>query len=127
MSVRTRPTDMRIYRNLHKNNWTIQVYLRGKGWRKHGSMERVAAPKVYFRVNENGAERVRRERRKNVHAFAYVGYYTLATVDPCDTDLDITYNPYNGDGFACEAMSHLSSAKSPIFETDGHIYARSAL
>lgn len=120
-----RPTDFRIYRNLHRRDWTLQRYVKGQGWRKVNSFQRVAAPSVTFVVSDAGRERARQERRKNVHAFAYVPYLTSAIVNPVyGEDAEITYTPYDDRGFRAGGVSNVTSAVAAIFEEDGLIYAR---
>ena len=99
---------VRVYKNLHKNCYSVQqdgVVM------CHAS--RVALENVKFIVYKAGQERVRKEKRKNVHA--YIEGFVIDTryadnmVDghKSDEELDkgrsdwenIYYNPYECDGF----------------------------
>lgn len=55
-----------IYRNLHKRG--VEYSIRQKGL-VVGHTDAVAVRDAQFIVNNKGQERVRREKRKNVHAF----------------------------------------------------------
>lgn len=88
---------VRIYWNLHKKCWSVQD-------RKTGRVIRHETTCVLsdgkFIVRKAGQEKVRREGKKNVHAFA-VG--TVSTLDSRafmqDTCRPVTYNPYVNDTF----------------------------
>ena len=85
----------RLYWNLHKKKWSLQD-------RKTGRVQQhVTAFTMYdakFVVRPAGQAKVRREGKKNVHAFA-VG--TGGFRDGIATYLDspVTYNPYVNDTF----------------------------
>lgn len=120
----------RIYRNLHRRDWTIQHYVKGKGWRKLRSADAFAAGYADFVIYETGRNRARDERRKNVHAFAIVGRIGGNILTPCEDDWSISYNPYDDHGFRAvrrndpsEFRSNLTRAMAPIFGADGQIYA----
>lgn len=122
----------RIYRNLHRGDWTIQHRVKGKGWRKLASDTVLTAPTVEFRVYDSGRERTRRERRKHVHAYALVPYLSDALViDPTEDDYVVSYNPYDDEGFRTvldsgrKHRSNLSGGKAAIFAPGGVIYFRS--
>lgn len=86
-----------VYWNLHKSTWSIR-----QGGKVAAHATAVLLDNVEFRVQPAGRERVRKEGKKNVHAFA-VGDLSLAA----DFDLrtreiearEITYNPYKYDSF----------------------------
>lgn len=70
--------QVRVYRNLHKKCWSVQA--KGdKGWRVVLHLRSLVLMDVEFKVSRAGRERVLREKKKNVHAFA-VG--TLQSVNP---------------------------------------------
>jgi hypothetical protein len=91
---------VRVYRNLHRKMYSIQTYIKGKGWRVTGHAESVTLANANFVVNDAGRERVRREKRKNVHAYV-IG--TLTTLpDPYsfqDCANRVSYDPYEMDSF----------------------------
>ena len=82
-----------VYWNLHKNIWSV----REKG-KVIAHMGTVVLSDVTFRVQPAGRERVRREGKKNVHAFAS-GTYTPAIEGRAKKGRQITYNPYKYDSF----------------------------
>ena len=93
-------TKVRVYWNLHKKMWSVQD-------RKTGLViahtDHIALTDAKFVVRKAGQEKVRREGKKNVHAFA------VGTVYPADmyaligySSFDVkkvTYNPYKNDTF----------------------------
>jgi hypothetical protein len=88
-----------VYYNLHKKTFSVQY--KGKivlyaDYVKLGNVE--------FRVREGGKEKVRQEKRKNVHAFVIgdlMDYcqYPCENMPPETNDKIITYNPYKYDSF----------------------------
>lgn len=78
-----------VYRNLHNGLLSIRDYKT-----KHvlAHCETVELQGVQFKVSQNGRERVLKEKRKNVHAYA-VGRYMGNPEQFSGTSL-ITYNPY---------------------------------
>lgn len=131
--MKNRP-NYRIYRNLHHRNWTIQHYVQGKGWRKLQGARVLYAPSVDFQVSIAGRERVVREGRKNVHAYAlvdeYVSYDTLGQALGDNPFLDewastpVIYNPYAGPSFRRLGGQPVDRIADPVlFDRDGRIWA----
>lgn len=92
----------RVYRNLHKGNYTVQGWVDCVGWRKIDEGETIVAEDVGFRVYTNGRNKVREERSKNVHAFVLCSAYEAYGDDEIVVDDDlrrVTYNPYTMDSF----------------------------
>ena len=89
---------VRIYRNLRHGCWSVQRQIPGKGWRVVGHTSDVVLDNVYFRVNENGRNRVRRERKKYVHAYCY-GNLRENTLGCNQKMVRVNYNPYRDDHF----------------------------
>ena len=85
------PVD--VYRNLHKNTWSIRSRTTG---RVIAHADNVVVKNVKFVVQPAGRQRVLDEERKNVHAFV------RGTLSPISTDMltlvefnvQIKYNPY---------------------------------
>ena len=86
----------RVYWNLHKKVWSLQDRKTGRV-RHH-----VTAFTLYdakFTVRKAGQDKVRREGKKNVHAFA-VGTGGLRDgIATCLSGRPVTYNPYKHDTF----------------------------
>ena len=93
--------EVRVYRNLHRAMWSIQVRVPGKGWRVAFHATEVVLGSATFEVNEAGRQKVLRERKKNVHAFVrgrvvsfcYPGGMTAHFSRP------VTYNPFKAPTF----------------------------
>jgi hypothetical protein len=88
-----------VYYNLHKNTFSIQY--QGK---VIVHADYVKLTDVEFRVRKGGKEKVRDEKRKNVHAFV-IGNLVEYCQFPCDnmpeesSEVVATYNPYLNDTF----------------------------
>ena len=87
---------VRMYWNLHKKIWSVQDCKTG---RVTDHVTALTLADAKFVVRKAGQERVRREGKKNVHAFA-VGHISLMNgVATCMTGRPVTYNPYKNDTF----------------------------
>lgn len=87
----------RAYYNTNSDNWTIQEKTSGS-WRKVTSVSFATLHNVTFKVFEAGRQRVLREKRKNVHAYAY--FENLSTnYCPSGETFCVKYNPYQSDKF----------------------------
>ena len=88
---------VKVYRNLKHGReapmWSIQ---------QDGVIvahaEELILRDVKFLINKAGQEKVRKEKRKNVHAFA-VGYLAFDGYVPVGRAVSISYNPYKNDTF----------------------------
>jgi hypothetical protein len=90
----------RVYRNLHKRCWSVQAYVKGKGWRVWAHAERFRAHGCHFEVNAKGRERVRRTRSKVVHAYLMADFIELGASYFDDYGrYRVSYTPY--DDLAC--------------------------
>lgn len=97
-----------VYRNLHKDCWSIKA-LEGMN-RGHviAHAKKVTLWNCRFKVSEAGRQRVIKEQRKNVHA-GVVGYVddSLANWDVVgNTSIPVTYNPYKYDSFVRADEGH---------------------
>ena len=85
-----------VYRNLHKNCWSV----RQKGIvRFHCNV--ISLKNCEFVVQPAGHAKVLREKKKNVHAFVrgYIWSEELGNFDAQFCWDDIHYNPYKADTF----------------------------
>lgn len=86
----------RLYWNLHKKVWSLQD-------RKTGRVQQhVTAFTMYdakFVVRPAGQAKVRREGKKNVHAFAVGTAGFRDGIATCLSGRPVTYNPYKNDTF----------------------------
>ncbi len=118
---------VQVYKNLHTKCWSV---------RQSG---KVVAHLIYlvlkdceFRVGKAGKERVRRENRKNVHA--YVSGYVCNGRETYDLEHnliesgnadwrwgEVTYNPYKYDSFVDDDGSPV--LKSPLVDLDSGAFS----
>ena len=129
-----------IYRNL--NNGTHSIRRNGKVVKHLEHHQSIFLKDVKFVVQPAGREKVRREGRKNVHAFVR-GTVIMPSTMNCTTDefkekmpLCVTYNPYQMEHFGyyaltgetdkkgrpCNAFGYIYEAKLATF-TGGYLYA----
>lgn len=78
-----------VYWNLHRNCWSI----RHKG-KVIGYADSLMLNDVTFKVYEASRQRVIREKKKNVHAFACGTLLEKNGVKPENMNRAISYNPY---------------------------------
>jgi hypothetical protein len=88
-----------VYYNLHKKTFSVQH----KG-RVILYSDYIKLGNVEFRVRESGRKKVRKEMKKNVHAFVIgdlIDYceYPCENIPPETNDKIITYDPYKYDSF----------------------------
>ena len=79
---------VKVYFNLHKKLWSVQD---AKSRLVIAHLDEVSLRDVEFKVSEAGRQRVLKEQRKNVHAFA-VG--TLDETSQEGLKHRVSYNPY---------------------------------
>jgi len=98
---------VRVYWNLHKKCWSVQDCKTNK---VIDHIKDIVLEDAKFIVREGGQKRVRREGKKNVHAFV-VGYIYKGKGIPyvkgrLHLDWDrVKYNPYEDDYFMHQGMS----------------------
>jgi len=114
-----------FYFNLHRSVWSRKY--RGKV----ESHETLATLRwVDFKVSEKGRERVRREGRKNVHAYcAAETWYAGSTWTDDELEFsqgftEITYNPHKHDSFVVKATGErVESALLVVLRADRRVFA----
>ena len=90
---------VRVYYNLNRAVWSVQHYIPGKGWRVREYLDSLVLEDVTFKVSEAGRQRVIREGRKNVHAYA-VGTLVERNGGGYSGHLArVSYNPYKAGAF----------------------------
>jgi len=102
------PPKVRVYRNLHKDCWSVRDFdSKSENYnRVVGRVQEIALEEVKFVVSQAGREKVLKEKRKNVHAF--VQGSPRLTVDLSGSLSEahikkvVTYNPYEGPKFSFE-------------------------
>ncbi len=89
-----------VYRNLHKNCWSIKALEGENKGRVVYHADDVTLANCTFKVSKAGRQRVLREMRKNVHA-GVVGELIRTNVPliPIPQMVSVTYNPYKYESF----------------------------
>lgn len=127
----------RIYRNLHKSNYSI-LGRTPKGWRKIDEADEVDCEDCAILIQIGGQARVRREKKKCVHAYVCCNSYSKKVNEPKDLTHQISYNPYTDDTFVYKGKRgrkisaplyhrrlHLRTDKVLTTETNPHVYPNS--
>lgn len=116
-----------VYYNLHTGLWSIQSRETGPTYGRvigHRKTVRIASPE--FVVQPAGRERVRREKRKNVHAYV-VGRLMDAEEPSAAVDGDferVFYNPYQCDTFVWwDTMEPVFRAYEAVLTPDRWVWA----
>lgn len=92
---------IRVYRNLTKKGVWYSLVQKGKTV-AHSSA--ICLKECTFHVNENGRQRVIKNKRKEFHAYIlgmYTGSGMGTTAKRNDLPAIIKYNPYKHTGFTC--------------------------
>jgi hypothetical protein len=106
---------VKVYRNLRRKCYSVMY--KGKVIR-HESYTLLT--NVKFNVRAAGRDRVRREKRKNVHAFVEGEYGTIDLNEYDFSDLVwVSYNPYKNDSFVVAGVVPVFSAKFAILRPNG--------
>ena len=103
-----------VYWNLHKHLFSVRALEGPNKGRVISHSHGITLTDVKFAVQPAGRERVRREGKKNVHAFVR-GRIANSGFEDCREDFSaekITYNPYIYDTFVN------AKTKEPIFKAD---------
>lgn len=114
-----------VYRNLHKDCWSVQAYERGGaegryGWRVVAHVCSLFLVRVEFDVSERGRKRVLASRRKNVHAWV-CGEVKHGKI--LRNAQRVRYCPYEGPYFrVAETDEALSGATAAHLGRDGKVY-----
>lgn len=103
---------VRVYFNLHKNVYSVQHWVKGKGWRLFKHEDAVFLKDVSFKVYETGRQRVLSERRKNVHAYVIGDLCFEAPLHYIIEGYKVRYNPYVGSSFFTQFADGTAAALS---------------
>lgn len=108
------------YWNLHKGGWSVRGIDRAHP--VYYNKVIAVVPEIYicdpkFVVRPAGNARVRREGKKNVHAFVRGNYYLLFGEGEVANEHGVTYNPYVNTSFVNREDG------DPVYEADlAHLY-----
>ena len=97
-----------VYRNLHKNCWSVRDTKTG---RVVNHVDFIAIHNAKFVVRPAGRAKVLKEQRKNVHAFIR-GTASFSLEDAIPATRQISYNPYKNESFM------LVATETPIKEAE---------
>lgn len=111
---------IRVYRNLTRKCWSLQHYVKGKGWRvySHWNSENdgnYILEDCKFIIYKSGQDRVRKEGKKYVHAYIEGNTIQHKPINEIIPFLPIRYNPYSDDCFNVPGWGNLETAKYVIF------------
>jgi len=112
----------KVYRNLNRKCWSVL----GKDNRLLLHAEALVLEDCTFVVQEGGRQRVLREGRKNVHAYAKGNIAPMAVHQVYRPNLKrVLYNPYRADTFVWEHDKEetVSESKCVLLNNDGKMYA----
>lgn len=115
---------LRVYRNLHKGNFSVQSYIQDKsGYRVTDRVTSAILEDCSFRVYEAGRQKVLRERRKNVHAYVEPKSYRHIQGEVDVTNFrEIYYNPYEHDSFVYKDTKKTVVSVSRILTYNNKLY-----
>lgn len=114
----------KVYRNLHKNCFSIQKYNREKkGYRVDTRLKRFFMFDCNFKVLESGRERVLKEKSKNVHAFVMPKSIKITNKDfDVDKLREIYYNPYKFSNFVYKDTEEVAGEIECILAYKNKLY-----
>ena len=111
---------VKAYWNLHKKVWSLVAVDGPFIGRVVGHVLEASLGEVEFQVSEAGRQRVIREEKKNVHAFA-IGTILCEPVKPGER---LSYNPYKGAYFVrAESGEPIAVAGRVLLASTGKAYA----
>ena len=111
---------VQVYYNLHKKR--LSVRNRGKVI-KHADL--VALENVKFHVQPAGQAKVRKNKRKNVHAYVAGDLAKKQAVNSMVSDL-VKYNPYKNDFFVDEKGNEMRDTYPVAFIIKKEIFVKKA-
>ena len=117
--------QVKVYRNISRKCWSVL----GKDNKLMLHAEALVLKDCNFVVQEGGRQRVVREGRKNVHAFARGHIAPMAWHQEFRPRLKrVLYNPYKAPTFLWEhsPQKSVSESECVLLNNDGRMYAVSA-
>lgn len=109
---------VRVYRNLKHGRKAPAMYSIQHQGKVIARANAVLLGDVTFKVNEAGRQRVLREGRKNVHAFA-VGVLLASGSDMLPLTERLAYNPYEGPTFVNDEGKPVNYASGVVLNNLG--------
>ena len=97
-----------VYFDLHRRNWSLRARTGPERGRLIAKDETVLLDDVQLVVQPSGMRRVRREKRKNVHAFARGRVVAIGNQAVLAGKLTrLTYDPYQHDAFVVRSSGNV--------------------
>lgn len=115
----TRGETVRVYRNLHKDRWSIQARREGR-WVVVAHAAAVSLTDCTAVVSEAGRQRVLDRGSKVVHAFVQ-GRLRPTYTPPGPYCERLSYNPYRSGSFEC-AGEPIAGAFATTFDLSGRAW-----
>lgn len=113
--------EVKVYRNLHSGKISVQAKT-PRGFRVVAHVDEIHLTGCEFIVNENGRQKVLRERSKNVHAMV-LGRVSEAF--ELNRPIRVSYNPYKASQFVIgsfETGHKIYYSTVAIVKATGEIY-----
>jgi len=112
---------VRVYRNLTKNCWSIQ-----QGGKVIGHADALWLHGAKFTVQPGGNARVRRERKKFVHAFVDGEFYVMDKPRQVEPEWmpRVRYNPYEMTTFQDSSGTPVHTANTVYMSASGKVFAQ---
>ena len=107
---------IRAYYNLHRKCFSVQDYQTGL---VSEHTDKLFVTNAMFVVRESGNKKVKREGRKNVHAFVN-GIRQSEWVEPTISPLEVAYNPHTMNFFQYKRIIQGTPNISKWLEVDRH-------
>lgn len=114
----------KVYRNLHKGNFSIQSYKpEKKGYRVTDRCSTMLLVDCKLSVSQYGRNKVLEEKRKNVHAFVKPNsFMELSEQLNVENMREIYYNPYKFDSFVYKDTGVKVENVKHIIAQDNKLY-----
>jgi len=107
-----------VYFNLRKKCWSVMDW---KSKLVVDHCHEISLDNPVFKVSQAGRDRVRKEKRKNVHA-GVLGYRTLSPDSHSNLTSRVTYNPYTHDTFVVEEEQTPIKDSCSVYMNRGKVF-----
>lgn len=114
--------NYRLYRNLHKGCFSVQQYIKGKGYRVIDHIDDgFVIEGCTFKVYQSGRNKVLKEKQKNVHAYVQFDKYQKKKIKHTSTEQPY-YNPYKVDTFVSSLNHNTLSEVYTLYVKNNQLY-----
>jgi hypothetical protein len=120
--MRNQRKEFKIYRNLHRDCFSVLKYNKEKkGYRLFSHEKDLVCSDVNFTISKAGRDRVLLEKKKNVHAFVICQNYSIFVEEPKLGD-QVYYNPYKMETFQVKATGEPIHSAGTVIMTNNKCY-----